>query len=797
MNDVTPPAKGHGFGTSPVFLASISTILGAILFLRFGYAVGHVGLLGALAIILIGHAVTIPTGLAVSEIATNLKVEGGGAYFIISRSFGKVVGGAIGTTLYLSQAISVAFYMIAMSIAFQPLLDLVYEHYGFLPDTRLISIPATLILIVILLRKGAQLGVSVLVVVTAILALSLVFFFLGTPLDSSGSIDLIARVDNPDDFFKVFAIVFPAFTGMIAGIGLSGDLANPRKSIPLGTMTATLFGMAVYILVVFKLAYSATPEQLAGDELIMGKISLWGPAILLGLGAASLSSAIGSFLVAPRTLQALAADGVLPGENLGRMLAQGRGKTNEPLNATLLTSVIVLFFLSLGSIDFVAQIISMFFMITYGTLCAISFIEHFAGNPSYRPTFKTKWYLSLLGAVASFWMMFKMQPFFAAVAVILMGLTYLGIKRSTDEEQDLAASVQGALFQLTRWLQVVTQKKQSGSTSTVYWRPSLIAISSSSRNRLAPFELTRWICHHFGFGTYMHFIKKPLAEESKREAVEFYADLIKQTELSRANIYVNTIISPSFISAVAQLVQTPGISGMKNNSILFEFTQKDTSELPEIIQGCNYAALAGFNICLLRSGERHFGYKTDIHLWLTPGDFSNATVMLLLSYIILGHPEWSRGKIKLFTAIRENNVDVQLKRLNRLIDQGRIPISHSNVHCVPLSPDTPFDEVVSQYSHKADLVIAGLSVAKLIRDEGSFLKGFDGISDILFIQAGQHLRITDELEEELILTDEDVVAEQERKVAEEDESSNSSDEAVGGMSHTDGEGEKGEKPSEG
>ena len=97
------------FGTAPVFFTAISTILGAIMFLRFGFAVGQVGLLGTIAIILIGHAVTIPTAMAIAEIATNQKVEGGGEYYIVSRSFGLVIGATIGIALYLSQAISVAF----------------------------------------------------------------------------------------------------------------------------------------------------------------------------------------------------------------------------------------------------------------------------------------------------------------------------------------------------------------------------------------------------------------------------------------------------------------------------------------------------------------------------------------------------------------------------------------------------------------------------------------------------------------------------------------------------------------
>ena len=164
------PRRGYGFGTAPVFLAAISTILGAVLFLRFGYALGHVGMLGALAIIVIGHAITIPTGLAVAEIATNLKVEGGGEYYIISRSFGTTVGGAIGISLYLSQAVSVAFYTIAFSEAFRPLFPWFAEATGITPDIRMIGVPAVLLLLLLMVTKGASVGVRALWVVTAVLA---------------------------------------------------------------------------------------------------------------------------------------------------------------------------------------------------------------------------------------------------------------------------------------------------------------------------------------------------------------------------------------------------------------------------------------------------------------------------------------------------------------------------------------------------------------------------------------------------------------------------------------------------
>lgn len=170
------------FGTGPVFFTAISTILGAVMFLRFGFAVGNVGFIGTLGIIALGHVVTIATAMAIAEIATNQKVEGGGEYFIISRSFGINVGAAIGVALYFSQAISVAFYVIAFAEAFKPLIAYLNEtyHLYILPDSRVISLPAMLLLAVLMLTKGADIGMKALYVVIAILGASIVLFFAGS-----------------------------------------------------------------------------------------------------------------------------------------------------------------------------------------------------------------------------------------------------------------------------------------------------------------------------------------------------------------------------------------------------------------------------------------------------------------------------------------------------------------------------------------------------------------------------------------------------------------------------------------
>ena len=261
------------------------------MFLRFGYSVAHVGLYGAWAIILIGHCITIPTAMAVSEIATNQRVEGGGEYYIISRSFGLHIGASIGIALFLSQSISVAFYLIAFAQSFQPLFDWVYSVTGVLiPDGRFVSVPALLILFLTLYFRGAGTGAALLYVIVFVLFVSLVFFFAGQGSNPPQSIPFQDSVANSDSFFKVFAIVFPALTGMTAGVGLSGDLKNPKRSIPMGTLSATIIGMVIYFLVLYKLAANASLQELADDQLIMSKISAWGPIIPIGLACATMIS---------------------------------------------------------------------------------------------------------------------------------------------------------------------------------------------------------------------------------------------------------------------------------------------------------------------------------------------------------------------------------------------------------------------------------------------------------------------------------------------------------------------------
>ncbi len=724
------------FGTAPVFFTAISTILGAILFLRFGSAVGTLGFFGVVMIVILGHVVTIPTALAISEIATNKRVEGGGEYFIISRSFGLNIGATIGIALFFSQAISVAFYVIAFTEAFDFFFVYIKDTYNTILPRQAVSIPMMLLLSALILTKGANVGVKALYFVVVILGISLILFFLGTTEYAAQSDFSFANAEfrNLDKFFIVFAIIFPAFTGMTAGVGLSGDLKNPRKSIPTGTIAATLLGLVIYFFIAYKLVISASPNDLINDQFIMGKISIWGMIVIpIGLAASTISSALGSVMVAPRTLQALAKDASFPIQGVNKWLSHGRKKDNEPINASLLTVIIALVFVSLGNIDTVAQIISMFFMVTYGSLSLISLLNHFGSSPSYRPSFKSKWYLSLIGFVVSVWIMFKINMTYATIAIILMVILYIYISSYNKSRKGLVSVFANVIFQLNRILQVFLQK-QSNKEEYTEWRPSAICISKNSFKRDNAFRLLNWLSYKYGFGTYLHRIDGYYSKSTYEQSEKELKKLLKNVGTNNY-VYIDTIISPSYTSAIAQAIQIPGIAGMENNMVIFEYDKEEPTGLKEIIDNFKLVNAGNFDVCILASSRKPVYYKNGIHIWLRNADGENGNLMILLSFIISGHPDWKSAGIKIFNICKKEKSNEVREQLNKLVTEGRLPITLQNIEIIIQKEDVSAKSIINEYSADAALTIIGFRDELLKHEENNFFTGYDDVGNILFVNS--------------------------------------------------------------
>lgn len=758
---------GHGFGTAPVFLMSITAILGAVMFLRFGFTVGSVGLLGALLIVLIGHMITIPAGMAISEIATNQRIGGGGEYYIISRSFGLRIGATIGVMLYAAQSISVAFYIIGFTEGFKPFRSGIQSHIldpiplDIIYDPRLISIPVGLILFSIIILKGAKIGIKFLWVVFALMIAAILIFMVSPPMDDVVTVDdttgdivteevatgIIDTAPNSDGFLIVFAITFPAFTGMTAGVGLSGDLKDPSRSIPKGIILATVIGFIVYVAMMIKLYLSAPVSILATNSMVMydraeaiGNLPL-GIIILAGLFGATISSAIGFSLIGPRTLQALGKDKAFFSNRIGNFIKNGKGKENEPVNGTLISAIIAMVFILIGDLNVVAQIITMFFLITYGSVCLISFLEHFAGNPSYRPTFRLKWYISLVGAILCFSIMFQFSPFYAITTLLIMGGIYYWLGRRHKRSRSFAIIFQGVMFQLSRVMKIRLQRSMS-KPDKFNWRPSIVAISTNAVERKDPKEMLRWISHYYGFGTLIHFIKGRLDEDTVKEAGRIQKVLIQEMRDTDANYSVNTLVSPSIFTIVAQTVQIAGISGMDNNTLMFEFHKNRKDELHDILIGLKIASVVKYNKLVLRSTEHNFGDRKRIHLWITREDFKNLNLMILLSFIIMEHEDWKDAKVTIHTLFSKGKKAALAKRVKSLIAEGRLPISERAVRIRTYENEEDIGDIVHRYSRRADLTMVGFTQEQIEASGSEIFTRYDKLQDTLFVQANQDLMIT-------------------------------------------------------
>ncbi|MDD4009482.1 MAG: amino acid permease [Fermentimonas sp.] len=725
------------FGTSAVYFTAIATLFGAILFLRFGFAVGTVGLWGVFALIILGNMVTIPTAMAISELATNKRVEGGGEYFIISRSFGLNIGGTLGIMLYLSQTISVAFYIIAFTEAFGFFFDYMSNSFGIELPRQVISVPVMLLLSALVIVKGANMGMKALYLVVGLLILSLILFFLGKPVEGNVAtyFESNSKWVNSSQLFVVFSIIFPAFTGMTAGVGLSGDLKKPGKSIPLGTTAGTLTSFVIYFFIAYKLATSASSSQLLGNQLIMADIALFGSIIVpLGLAASTFSSALGSVMVGPRTLQAIALDNSIPIKSVNKWLSKTRNKDNEPVNSSIITCLIALVFVSIGGVDVVAQIITMFFLVTYGSLCLISFLNHFGSSPSYRPSFKSKWYISFLGFLTAVWVMFQISLIYTLVAFTTITLIYLYMDNFHKERKGFAALFANSLFKVNRDLQIYLQKKKTRDTLKNDWRPSAICISKNTFKRSNALNLIDWISYKYGFGTYLHLIDGYFSRKTSAQAEEELKSLVTNLDSSN-HVYIDTIISPSTTSAIAQSIQIPGIAGMENNMVIFEFDKYDPQDLNGIIDNFRMVNAGGFDVCILASSHKPIVFKNGVHIWVRSFDTENTNLMILLGFIILGHPNWKKANIKLFNICSEEDAENVRKQMIELVETGRLPITPKNVEVVIRDQNRSIKEIICTNSHDAGLTMIGFNENSFNNGNTDLFDGYDEIGNILFVHS--------------------------------------------------------------
>ncbi|MEO0559870.1 MAG: amino acid permease [Bacteroidota bacterium] len=458
------------FGTfGGVFTPTLLTILGVIMYLRMGWVMGNAGLLGGFGIILLAFGITACTGLAMSSITTNIRIGAGGAYAIISQSLGLEVGGSLGIPRYLSQALAITLYIFGFREGWRWVFP---EHPAFLVDI------VVFLLLWGIAYKSADLAIKTQYVIMAVIVASLVSIamaaFNGSMQYELANVGLWGPfVGAPEDGFSgtnywiVFAVFFPAATGIMAGANMSGDLKNPRRSIPIGTMAAIGVSLVIYLLLAAWLARSATPDELVSNYYVMIEKAYWGPAVLAGLFGATFSSALASMVGSARILQAMGQHGIVPrGTWLGELTTKG-----EPRNAMLVTGVIVFLTLLIRDLNAVAPLITTFFLITYAMLNVVVLVEQGMGLVSFRPLLRVHWIVPAFGLVGSLLAMVIINPVVSLVSVAVV-LAFYGVLTRRQLDAPFEDVRSGLFVALAEW--AAKRVVEMPDMQERAWKPNLL-----------------------------------------------------------------------------------------------------------------------------------------------------------------------------------------------------------------------------------------------------------------------------------------------------------------------------------
>jgi hypothetical protein len=265
-------------------------------------------------------------------------------------------------------------------------------------------------------------------------------------------------------------------------------------------------------------------------------------------------------------------------------------------------------------------------------------------------------------------------------------------------------------------------------------------VNERTFDRRSPLIFMRWLCHRHGFGTYLHYVQGHLNESSFRESQAIKQKLVKLAKVQQSTVYMDTIVSPSMTSALAQTLQVPGVSGLSNNAVMFEFSTNDDEEVvDEIVKNCRFAASTHMAHLVLRHSDLHFGERRNIHVWLTWNDRENANLMILLSYILLGHPDWSEAEIKVFVALPHDQVEERRAEFMRLVSEGRLPVSEMNLRFLPTDNVETFRALVSNLSEDADLAVFGFDMEGLRQRGKAVFTNHPDLSDVLFVHTSEEI----------------------------------------------------------
>jgi amino acid transporter len=722
--------RAEKFGTFlGVYTPSVLTILGLIMYLRFGWVLGNLGLGMTILVVLLASSITLITSLSASAIATNMQVGVGGEYYMISRSLGLELGGAIGIPLYLCRTLSITFYSFGLAEA----VAMFWPASSGEVTTQQIQLIAVIVIIIITLISGKSAGLALKLQIPIMIAVGISVLALAAGVISGGlrSPEMVATYRTaPQGFWYIFAVFFPAVTGFTAGIGMSGDLKEPRKSIFKGTILAVITGTMLYLIIPILLSVSAktTPEQLAsmGVE-TWTKIAFLGAILVIpGIFGAILSSVFGSVLGGPRVLQSLAQDKLAPG-----FLAK-LSKIGQPTISTWISGAIALAAVALGELNAIAQFVTILFLTLYVLINFSAALENLTGDTSFRPKIVVPWYVSLLGSLGAIIIMFLINPIACILAIALEIILFTVLRRRSMKKEwgDVRAGFWGTLARFALF------KLDKHKIDPRNWRPYILVFSGDVKKRIDLVHLANLLNQKRGILSVCKLIvgdQKDHLSDIESENEQMDRILLDSGIIAFSDTYV----VPEFESGAINIAQANGIASLNSNTIVFGWSdkQKRMISLFRIIRAVSEIRKSSI---LIRIKEfQPYSPQKKIDIWWR-GKHSNGDLMLLLAYLLSLNQNWKSTQIFIYTIIiEEKDKEFVRNLIQEMIKEVRIK---AETEIIIKPKEKSINEIIYDYSKNSDVVFMGLNIPQP-GEEKKYVQRLDELSSKLkttiFVRNGE------------------------------------------------------------
>jgi amino acid transporter len=684
---------------SGVFTPSILTILGVIMYLRLGWVTGVAGLWGVIAVILIAHVISVTTGLSIASVATDKKIEAGGIYYILSRSLGLPMGGSIGITLFIGTALSISLYIIGFTenfLSLNQVQELLALDPGSLNSIRIVgSVVLALLVIIALISTSFAIKTQFIILAAIVLSLVSIFvgIFMGNGAPADGNVTHIPPFHD-FSFVEVFAIFFPAVTGFTAGVAMSGDLTDPKKDIPKGTLLSIITGLVVYLALAVCFYFFIDQQLLLNNYNFLMSIA-WIPILVVaGVWGATLSSALGGVLGGPRIIQAVAQDRIVP-----RFLGKGYGKNNEPRTALIFTFLISELGILVGDLNVIAGIVTMFYLTAYGFINFAFALEKWAST-DFRPSFRIPIWIGILGFLASFLVMFQLDMLSMMIALVIIAFVYYFINK---KQLHLAMGDvwQSVRYSILRKMLTQLDRKQLNERN---WRPNILLFSGGTKNRPHLIQFGKYLVGEHGIISNFDLVL------NKSSRVLFPRN--KQQIDDRENGHVEGIFARrqecnDIYEGIKTIAATYGFSGVEPNTVLLGWGRQSRNPI-EFARMLKYLSDLDLNIVLLDyDTERGFGHYGQIDIWWRGGSNNGNLILSLIKFLRASY-DWRLAKVRLMIInYDEKNEKKIVSDTKMVLDNMRmdaeIKVINNGLEKLPVNM------IIKRESAHADLIFLGLA----------------------------------------------------------------------------------------